>query len=597
MIEQLQFDIASLHAAYRSGLAPARVIEEVWRRIGVVDDPGILISLEDRERLTQAAASLGGFDPGRLPLWGIPFAVKDNIDVAGLPTTAGCPAYAYRPGGDAFCVARLREAGALVVGKTNLDQFATGLVGVRTPYPVPRNAIDPQVVPGGSSSGSAVAVAHGIVSFALGTDTAGSGRVPAGLNNIVGLKPTLGTVSNSGVVPACRTLDTVSVFALNVGDGNAVFRQINCFDEAEAFARRFPARGIGPAPQACRVGVPSRATRKFFGDDMQGDAFERALGELEDIGATLVPLDFTPFYEVADLLYSGAWVAERHIVLKPLLDMDPGAVHPVTRQVVGKAEAFSATDAFRHFYRAAEIKAEIRAAMQQIDCICVPTMPTFYSVADLAADPIGPNTHLGTYTNFVNILDFCALTVPMQARRDGRPGSITLIAEAGLDGRLADIGKVLHERANVTAGATSWPVTKAVVEAAAGPDEIALAVVGAHMSGLPLNGELTRLGARFLERTTTAPAYRLFALAGGPPKRPGLVRDITGQSIEIETWAVPKAQFGAFMEGVPQPLGIGSLDLADGRRVKGFICEAAGLDGAQDITSYGGWRSYLAATA
>ena len=597
MMKQLQFDIPSLHAAYRNGLAPEAVVAEVFRRIDDVADPGIFICLEDRDKIAEAVADLGSFDSARMPLWGVPFAIKDNIDAVGLPTTAGCPAFAYTPDEDAFCLARLREAGAILIGKTNLDQFATGLVGVRTPYPIPKNAIDPALVPGGSSSGSAVAVAHGIVSFALGTDTAGSGRVPAGLNNIVGLKPSLGSVSNTGVVPACRTLDTVSVFALNVGDANRVHQQISCFDPADPYARRTPIRSIGPAPASFRVGIPDEKTRQFYGDTIQAQSFESTLDSLADIGAEFIPINFEPFYEVADLLYSGAWVAERDTVLQELMQSKPDAVHPVTRQVVEVAHQFSATDAFRHFYRAAKLKADLKSTLEEIDLLCVPTTPTFYSTEDLREDPIGPNTALGTYTNFVNILDLCALTVPVKDRLDGKPGSITLIAPAGRDGNLADIGHVLHERAEVNAGATTWPVTKTAAEAAAANDEIELAVVGAHMTGLPLNTELTRLGARFLEKNRTAPYYQLYALAGGPPYRPGLIRDDNGDAIEIEIWAMPKQHFGTFMEGVPQPLGIGSLDLADGRKVKGFICETAGLNGAEDITSYGGWRNYMAAVS
>lgn len=597
MMKQLQFDIPSLHAAYADGLSPEAVVAEVFRRIDEVGDPGIFICLEEQDRIAEFVTGLGSFDSSRLPLWGVPFAVKDNIDAAGLSTTAACPAFAYRPHEDAFCLARLREAGAILIGKTNLDQFATGLVGVRTPYPVPKNAVDPTLVPGGSSSGSAVAVAHGIVSFALGTDTAGSGRVPAGLNNIVGLKPSLGSVSNTGVVPACRTLDTISVFALNVGDANSVHQQISCFDAADPYARRTPVRSIGPVPTTFRVGVPDKKTRQFCGDTMQAHSFESALNSLADLGAEFIPINFEPFYEVADLLYSGAWVAERDTVLQELMRTKPEAVHPVTRQVVEVAHQFSATDAFRHFYRAAKLKADLKSTLDQTDLLCVPTTPTFYSTEDLREDPIGPNSALGTYTNFVNILDLCALTVPLQSRHDGKPGSITLIAPAGRDGNLADIGHVLHERAEVTAGATPWPVAQTAAGTAASNDEIELAVVGAHMTGLPLNTELTRLGARFLEKNHTAPCYQLYALAGGPPFRPGLVRDDKGDAIEIEVWALPKQQFGTFIEGVPQPLGIGSLDLADGRKVKGFICETAGLNGAEDITSYGGWRNYMAAVS
>ncbi len=595
MIKHLPFDIQSLHAAYRDGLSLHDVVAEVFRRIDAVNDAGIFIQLQDRELVSEVEAQLGQFDPEQMPLWGIPFAVKDNIDVAGMETTAACPAFAYAAQQHAFCVTRLLAAGAILIGKTNMDQFATGLVGVRTPYPVPKNAIDPALVPGGSSSGSATAVAHGIVSFALGTDTAGSGRVPAGLNNIVGLKPTLGTVSKSGVVPACKTLDTISIFAVSVGDATSVFQEINCPDDADPYARRYPARPIGPAPTHSRVGVPDDDTRQFFGDTTQAQSFEDSLTRLEEFGAELVPIDFRPFYEVADLLYAGAWVAERNTVLETWLQSKPEAVHPITRQVVKVADQFSATDAFRHFYRAAELKAEISRVLNQVDFLCVPTTPTIYTVDDLDADPIQPNSRLGTYTNFVNILDLCALTIPTQKRQDGWPGSVTLIGPAGHDGELADIGHLLHETSHVRAGATTWPVAKTQPIAVASSNEIALAVVGAHMTGLPLNHELTRLDARFLERTQTAPTYQLYSLAGGPPYRPGLIRDENGQAIEIEIWALPKERFGAFIDGVPQPLGIGSLDLADGRRIKGFICETAGLSGAENITAYGGWRNYMAA--
>ena len=376
------------------------------------------------------AAALGAYDPA-VPLWGIPFAIKDNIDLGGAPTTAACPAFAYAAAEDAFVVAALRRAGAVPVGKTNLDQFATGLVGVRTPYPVPRNAIDPAIVPGGSSSGSAVAVARGLVSFALGTDTAGSGRVPAALNNIVGLKPSLGALSTTGVVPACRTLDTVSVFALSVEDAHVVFRVAAVFDPADPYARDIACPPISALPPAFRVGVPTPATREFCGDAAQARAYEAALVEVAALGGAIVELDFSVFYEVASMLYQGAWVAERYAVVETLMREAPEAMLDVTRKIIGRAEGLSAADVFRGFYRLQALKRRAAALIDAVDLICVPTMPTFYSLADLAADPNGPNALSGTYTNFVNLLDLCGLAVPVAARADGRPGGVTLLARAG----------------------------------------------------------------------------------------------------------------------------------------------------------------------
>ena len=598
MLNDLPFDIARLHAAYADGLDPAEVLAEFQRRLAAVDDAGIFLHLTPAPALADQVAALGPFDPVAKPLWGIPFAIKDNIDAAGAPTTAACPDYRYEVREDAFVLAQLRAAGAILVGKTNLDQFATGLVGVRTPYPVPKNAIDPALVPGGSSSGSAVAVAHGLVSFALGTDTAGSGRVPAGLNNIVGLKPTLGAISATGVVPACRTLDTVSVFALTVDDAWRVFHAAARFDANDAYARPIPVPAQPAATPAIRLGVPNAATRKFFGDAVQADSFAATLDALGAMGASITELDFTPLYQIAELLYEGPWVGERYSVVESLLMTKPEALLPVTRAIIGKAEQFSSADVFRGLYRLKALLRDAEAAIAGVDALCVPTMPTVCTVAELDADPVGPNSRLGTYTNFVNLMDLCALAVPVAARSDGRPGSVTLIGPRGQDACLAGLGRALQQHFGVSPGATGW--TLPAVEAAvpeAGADEIAVAAVGAHMSGLPLNHELTRLGARFLRATTTAPCYRLYRLAGGPPYRPGLIRAEAGEAIAIELWALPRARFGEFMQGIPQPLGIGTLDLADGSQVKGFICEPIGTAGAEDVSRFGGWRAYLAAAA
>ncbi|MFN3985487.1 MAG: allophanate hydrolase [Rhodocyclaceae bacterium] len=598
MLNDLPFDIASLHAAYAEGLTPGDVIGEFRRRLERADDPGIFLHLTPPGALADQVAALGPFDPVAKPLWGIPFAIKDNIDAVGAPTTAACPDYAYEVREDAFVVARLRAAGALLVGKTNLDQFATGLVGVRTPYPVPRNALDPEIVPGGSSSGSAVAVARGLVSFSLGTDTAGSGRVPAALNGIVGLKPTLGTLSASGVVPACRTLDTISVFSLCVADAWQAFHAAAGFDASAPYSRPIPVPAAPVATPAIRIGVPTPDSRRFFGDTVQAESFAATLEALAGLGATVTEIDFTPLYQIADLLYEGPWVAERYSVIEALLKNRPDALLPVTRAIIARAEQFSSADVFRGLYRLKTLLRDAEAAIAGVDALCVPSIPTFYSVADLQADPVGPNSRLGTYTNFVNLMDLCALTVPVAPRSDGRPGSVTLIAPRGQDARIAGLGDQIQQGFAVSPGATGWPLAAGIAPLPeAGADEIMVAAVGAHMSGLPLNHELTRLGARFVRATRTGPCYRLYSLPGGPPRRPGLMRSASGEAIALEVWALPLARFGEFMQGIPQPLGIGTVELEDGSRVKGFICEAIGIEGAEDVSRFGGWRAWLAAAA
>ncbi|WP_323766326.1 allophanate hydrolase [Marinovum sp.] len=590
MLTHLPMTLPALQDAYAEGLTPAELIAEVYRRIAAVDDPALFLHLRDTAEVQAEAAALP-VKSAATPLWGVPFVVKDNIDVAGLPTTAACPAFAYTAEEDAFVVGRLRAAGALLIGKTNLDQFATGLVGVRSPYGVPRNAIDPALVPGGSSSGSAVAVGHGLVSFSLGTDTAGSGRVPAALNNIVGLKPSLGALSASGVVPACRTLDTISIFAASVTEAYAVFETACAFDPADAYSRTIAPAPLTPPPAGLRIGVPSPATRQFFGDRAQAAMFDAALARLEAGGATLTEIDMTPFNDVAEMLYEGAWVAERYTVVEGLMQRQPEALHPTTAQIIGAARGLSAADAFRGIYRLKELERLAKDAMAGLDLLCVPTIPTFYTLADLEADPVTPNSNLGTYTNFVNLLDMCGLAVPTEARSDGRPGSVTLLGRSGADGLVAAMARLFEAE-----GAAVRPVPLREDEnQPVKDDEIALAVCGAHMSGLPLNGELTSRGGRLLEATRTAPRYGLYALAGGPPARPGLLRREAGAAIEVEVWSLPKTALGSFLAGIPQPLSIGTVELETGTRVHGFLVEAAGLGGATEISEFGGWRGYLAA--
>jgi allophanate hydrolase len=589
------FTISSLHGAYTAGVSAETIVARVYEGIAAARDPGIFITLLPIDAVAAAARALGPFDPVAKPLWGIPFAVKDNIDVAGLPTTAACPPEAYTPAITAMAVSKLLEAGALLVGKTNLDQYATGLVGVRTPYPVPLNAIDPLLVPGGSSSGSAVAVARGIVSFALGTDTAGSGRVPAALNNIVGLKPSLGAVSTAGVFPACRTLDCVSVFAATVDDSWRVLTVMAGADPADSYSRPVPL-AAPRMPASLRVGIPCSASIEFFGDELAAAAFEASLADLKGLGFAPVDIDLTPFRQVAELLYAGPWVAERYQAIREVIENRPEVLHPVTRAIVGSATRYTAADTFAAMYELERLSRVAEAVWRNIDVLVVPTIPTIATVADLAADPVGPNSRLGTYTNFVNLLDLAALAVPGRWRADKRPAGVTVIGPRGSDATLAALGERLHAVADATLGASTARLPAARPRPNSAPSGWhELAVVGAHMSGLALNGELTRLGAVFLRAVQTEPLYRLFALPGGPPHRPGLLRVDEGEGVvvDVEVWALPPESFGGFVAAIPAPLGTGKLRLADGSRPTGFLVEAEGTRGARDISSFGGWRHYL----
>lgn len=592
-LADLPFTVGALRTAYAGGLDPQAVIAEFFRRLEAAADPGIFITLAARSDLEAAATALGAFDATR-SLWGIPIAVKDNIDVAGLPTTAACPDFAYDPGSDAECVRRLRAAGALIVGKTNLDQFATGLVGTRTPYPVPRNPIDPALVPGGSSSGSATVIARGIVPLALGTDTAGSGRVPAAFNNIVGLKPSVGAISTRGTLPACRTLDCISVFAHTVEDAWACYEAMAGFDAADPFSRPLPAPALSPAPPVVRIGVPREADL-VFADGASAASFDAALAMARSLGAEIIPVDFDAFYEAGTLLYGGPWIAERHAAIRAFFDRRADSILPVTRDIIGRALRHSATDAFDGLYRLRTLARATEAAWQSLDMLCVPSVPGPCRLADVAADPFGANIRLGTYTNFVNLLDLCALAIP--AGTGAGPVGVTLIGRSGDDGRLAAFGRKLHAASRATLGATAWPMpAETWPPRAAAADGIPILVLGAHLSGLPLNPELVRNGGRFVTTTTAAPDYRLFLLPGTIP-RPGMLRVAagTGASIAGEIWRLPPDGYGRFVNGIPSPLGIGTIRVSDGSAVQGFLVEAEATRGARDITAFGGWRAFLSA--
>ncbi|AMJ60707.1 allophanate hydrolase [Bosea sp. PAMC 26642] len=574
-----------------------QTIAAAYARHRAHGDDAIFITLRPEGEALAEAARLQAEGPRGRKLWGVPVAVKDNIDVAGLPTTAACPAFAYEPAGDAGAVARLKAAGAIVIGKTNLDQFATGLNGTRSPYGVPQNALRADLVPGGSSSGSASAVAAGIVPIALGTDTAGSGRVPAGLQNLVGLKPSLGLVSTAGAVPACRTLDCVSVFALTVEDAWIVLEVIAGPDAADPFSRTVPLGRPGAVSPHLRLGIPRPADLDFDGDAAAAASFDLAIERANALGATIVPLDMTPFYDTARLLYDGPWVAERFLVVQDLLARDPEAVLPVIRQVIAGKPLPDAAATFAARYRLAELASVAKIALKGIDALMVPTAPRPVTLAQMAADPIGQNSMLGRYTNFVNLLDMCALAVPVSLAGDGTAAGVTFIAPSGHDAALAGLGRAFHAASDLTLGAAGLPVPAlADLPVAPTPGTIEIAVVGAHLSGMPLNGELTSLGATFLRATTTTAEYSLFALPGGPPARPGLIRTGKGgAAIALEVWSMPPEGFGRFVAGIPSPLGIGTLALADGTRVKGFLCETIATEGARDVTEFGGWRAFVKA--
>ena len=576
-------DLHSLRAAYAEGVAPASVMQDVLARIGTAGDDHVWISrVRDDDLLAQARA----LTDRALPLYGVPFAVKDNIDVAGLPTTAACPAFAYTPAVTAPVVRRLTEAGALLVGKTNLDQFATGLVGVRSPYGTPRNPFDPAMAPGGSSSGSAVAVASGLVSFALGTDTAGSGRVPAGFNNLVGLKPTRGWLSTTGVVPACRSLDCVSVFALTVPDAVRVAGVAGGFDADDPYARvRQPG---APAPATFRFGVPEPL--EFFGDVEAAAAYAAALRRAVTLGGTAVAFDYAPFAEAASLLY-GPWSAERTAAAGHML-ATPDALHPVTRAILAGGAAVTAAELFRAQHRLAALRRLTAPVWDAVDLLLLPTTGTAYSVQQIADEPVLRNTELGHYTNFTNLLDLAAIAVPSGFTRGGFPIGITLVGPAWHDLRLAAIADRMHRASGATLGAMghALPEPAAWGDLADEPGWTEIAVFGAHLAGQPLNPALAALGARFVRACRTAPAYRMLALPG-TPARPALVRSEGGAALDGEVWALPSPAVAAFLGSIAPPLGLGTILLDDGPAL-GFIAEA-GAEGT-DISRYGGWRAWRA---
>lgn len=575
--------LTSLRCAYHEGsLTPRALVLQLRERISG-SDPKIWISMTPESRIEEILSRLDESVPDSLPLYGVPFAIKDNIDLVGVPTSAACPDYAYDPDKDAVVVSRLIAAGAIPLGKTNLDQFATGLVGVRSPYGVPENPFNPAFIPGGSSSGSAVAVARDLVSFSLGTDTAGSGRVPAGLNELVGLKPSLGLLSTSGVVPACRTLDCVSIFTKSAADAEAVLEVAAGYDPDDAYSR-VPTQSSWWRPDAFSFGVPAPDQLEFFGNREAAKLFDAAVAGLESLGGKKVTIDFAPFLEAALLLYEGPWVSERFAVIEEFMREHPDSLHPVTKSIIATGGDSRAVDGFRAQYKLRALKRRAEAVMSAIDLIVTPTAGTAYTIAEVEAEPVKLNSNLGYYTNFMNLLDLSACSIPAgRLAVSGMPWGITLVAPAFAEKALLGLaGRFMKEPVAETTLPSDW---------------IEVAVCGAHMRDLPLNWQLADRGAIFLATDETAPAYRLLALpaVGGLPPRPGLIREESGigASILLERWAVPASQFGSFVAGIPSPLGFGKLELKSGRYVTGFLCESAVPEGSREITGLGGWRAFL----
>jgi allophanate hydrolase len=568
--------IGDVMERYAGGMSPPGLVREVYGRIAAWDDPAMFIHLPGEPELLEIAARVEAM-PRDLPLWGVPFVVKDNIDVAGWPTTAACPEFSYVPKEDAEVVRLLREAGAIPIGKANLDQFATGLVGTRSPYGVPRNAVAPGYLPGGSSSGSASAVAAGICAFSLGTDTAGSGRVPAAFQELIGWKPTRGLLGTRGVVPACRSLDCVSVFANSPADAAAVMRCVAKFDGSDPFAREVQQAGV--FPPAFRFGVPSGLD--FAGDPDTPRLFEEAVEKMKTLGGTPVEIDLAPFTEAAELLYEGPWVAERWAAVGDFVEAHPDAVFPVTRNILEGSKGWDAAAAFKAQYRLRELARIAERVWRGIDVMLLPTTPRLYTVEENLADPFVTNRILGRYTNFMNLLDLAAVAMPAGRARGGvAPWGVTIAAPAGADLALLDLAARWQG-----GGRMEFPDKR-----------IPVVVCGAHMEGLPLHWQLADRNARFSARTTTAACYRLFAMpaAGSIPARPALVHDADGAAIAVEVWELEPAEFGSFVAGIPAPLGIGKVRLADDSEVPGFIAEPRAVHGATEITSHGGWRAWLA---
>ena len=610
-------DIESLLSLYKKDPSQLLVIlEEIKKNINDFPDPAIWISRFSWEQIFSRAQDLiakatthGSIQS--FPLFGIPFAVKDNIDVLGLSTTAACPGFSYSPTESAQAITLLEKAGAIVIGKTNMDQFATGLVGTRSPYGKVKNIFNPEYISGGSSSGSAIAVAGGLVCFALGTDTAGSGRIPAGFNNIVGLKPSRGLISSRGLLPACRSLDCISIFALTAKDAEKVLSQIAKPDAADPFSRiapielsptnnSIPSKNPSNAISSFKFGVPS--TLEFFGDQKYAEQFQKAIEVLISMGGNPVPIDFTVFKEAAQLLYQGPWIAERQAAFGGFVHENPNEVLPIIREIVSKAKTISAEQAFQGYYQLKKLRLAADPILSAVDFLCVPTAPTHYTIAQIEADPILLNTRLGTYTNFANLLDLSAIAVPASFTHSHLPFGVTFITKAFGEAALLSFANQFQIKTQLFLGSNRnhflpQSLNDSQSQTTSPTISYRLAVAGLHLSDQPLNKQLTDLDAKLFGTFKTAPVYRLYVIEKPDRKIPGLIRQAEnseGFKIEVEVWEFTAEGLGKFMKLVREPLAIGTLELENGEKVLGFLCEPYVIPTAKEISQFGGWRGYLA---
>ena len=596
MTDTFDLRLDTLRAAYTNNESnPRQLVSALREKAAELNGEfHAFIHLLTAEEVEPYLAALDGKTPAELPLYGVPFAIKDNIDLAGISTTAACPAFAYTPGTSATIVEQLIALGAIPMGKTNLDQFATGLNGTRSPYGECRNSVHPEYPSGGSSAGSSLAVALGLASFALGTDTAGSGRVPAALNNLVGLKASKGLISTAGVVPACRTLDCVTFFTATAAEASQLLALTARLDPRDEYSRANPAWNDGSAfgqVSGFRFGVPKQL--EFLDCPESPELFQGTVNHLQAMGGEPVEIDFAPFLEAARLLYEGPWVAERYSVAGELIEQDADAVLPVIRAVLEKAPGTTAVQLFRAQYRLQQLKAICDRIMAEVDCVVTPAYPRPVTLAELRAEPVKRNSDLGYYTNFMNMLDYAAVAVPAGVMRNGLPWGVTLFGRVFTDQYLLSLADALqrHHRSPLIGGNA---ITAPAPSNPARNDKSRVVVCGAHLDGLPLNGQLRQRGGKLLQTTRSAPNYKLYALAGGPPLRPGMVRvDQGGSAIDVEVWELPSSELGSFLTGIPVPLGLGKVELVDGSWETGFICETYGLAGAVEITGFGGWRAYI----
>lgn len=592
--------IKSLRDAYLSEqLTPQQLIADILDKAKKFADHNIWIHLLTTEEINSYLEALTTKPIADYPLWGIPFAIKDNIDLAGIPTTAGCEAFAYTPEKSAFAVQQLINAGAIPIGKTNLDQFATGLNGTRSPFGACKNSFNQEYISGGSSSGSSVAVALGLATFSLGSDTAGSGRVPACFNNLVGLKPSRGLLSASGMVPACKSLDCMSIFALTTEDANTILTSAEGFDISDEYSRENTpsnkSRYFGQQTPPFTLGIIESSQLKFFGDKEYEKAYHKVIEQLQAIAdVTLIPIDYSPFDQVAKLLYEGPWVAERYLAAQELINTDPDAIFPVVRDIIAPGGEPKAHELFSAQYKLEGLAKTCRAQLNKCNALLMPTAGRIFTIEEMLNEPIKHNSELGYYTNFVNLLDLSAIAVPTSFTEKNLPFGITLIGDTFADRSLLSIANYLETIFVTPEGASTTSKTITHLPKVNSTKTVDVVVCGAHLEGLPLNWQLVERGGKLINTTTTSKNYRMYALADGPPFRPGLIRDTeNGAKIAVEVWRLPMTEFGSFVAGIPAPLGIGKLELDDGRWLTGFICEGYGIEGAEEITELGGWRAYL----